>query len=64
MKRIKTGDNVKIMTGALKGTIAEVERIAEEVLPEGYAIGWIGQAFQEKRLGSSAATAFIFGIHF
>ena len=42
--------------------IAEVERIAEEVLPEGYAIGWIGQAFQEKRLGSSAATAFIFGI--
>ena len=27
MKRIKTGDNVKIMTGALKGTIAEVERI-------------------------------------
>lgn len=27
MKRIKTGDSVKITTGALKGTIAEVERI-------------------------------------
>lgn len=27
MKRIKSGDSVKIMTGALKGTIAEVERI-------------------------------------
>ena len=42
--------------------IAEVERIGEEVLPEGYAIGWVGQAFQEKRLGASASTAFIFGI--
>lgn len=27
MKRIKVGDSVKIMSGALKGTIAEVERI-------------------------------------
>lgn len=42
--------------------IAEVERIAEEVLPDGYAIGWTDQAFQEKRLGASASTAFIFGI--
>lgn len=28
MKRIKTGDSVKIMTGALKGTVAEVEKIS------------------------------------
>ena len=42
--------------------IAEVERIANEVLPEGYAIGWVAQAYQEKRLGASASTAFIFGI--
>ncbi|MBQ5766822.1 MAG: efflux RND transporter permease subunit, partial [Burkholderiaceae bacterium] len=42
--------------------IAEVERIAAEVLPAGYAIGWVAQAFQEKRLGSSAAMAVIFGI--
>ena len=42
--------------------IAEVERIGVEMLPEGYAIGWTGQAFQEKRLGASASTAFIFGI--
>lgn len=27
MKRVKTGDSVKVMTGTLKGTIAEVERI-------------------------------------
>ena len=42
--------------------IAEVERIANEVLPAGYAIGWVAQAFQEKRLGSSAAMAVVFGI--
>lgn len=42
--------------------INEVERIAAETLPEGYAVGWIGQAFQEKRLGASATTAFVFGI--
>ena len=29
MKRIKTGDSVKITTGALKGTIAEVEHISD-----------------------------------
>lgn len=27
MKRIKTGDSVKVMAGSLKGTITEVERI-------------------------------------
>ena len=27
MKRIKTGDKVKIMTGSLKGKVAEVERL-------------------------------------
>ncbi len=42
--------------------IAEVERIAEQILPEGYAIGWVDQAFQEKRLGASATTAVVFGI--
>ena len=42
--------------------IAEIERISKEVLPTGYAIGWVGQAYQEKRLGSTASTAVIFGI--
>lgn len=28
MKRIKTGDTVKVITGSLKGTIAEVEKIS------------------------------------
>ncbi len=42
--------------------IAEVERIAAQILPEGYAVGWVDQAFQEKRLGASATTAVVFGI--
>lgn len=42
--------------------IAEVERIAKEVLPEGYHIGWVDQAYQEKTLGSTASVAVIFGI--
>ena len=41
-------------------------RIAEEVgaavLPEGYTIEWTGQAYHEKRIGSSSATAFGFGL--
>ncbi len=57
----------RIMGQAVAGVssgeaIAEVERIASEVLSDGYAIGWVAQAFQEKRLGASASTAFIFGI--
>ena len=39
-----------------------VESMAEEYLPEGYAIEWIGQAWQEKRIGSSSIAAFAFGL--
>ena len=40
------------------------EETAREVLPEGYSIGWVAQAWQEKRIGRSSATAFSFGILF
>ncbi|MCI5850920.1 MAG: efflux RND transporter permease subunit [Sutterellaceae bacterium] len=39
-----------------------VEETAEKVLPEGYAVSWVDQAWQEKRIGSSSTTAFAFGI--
>jgi len=42
--------------------IALVERIARETLPEGYDIAWTGQAFQEKRTGSSSIQAFVFAL--
>lgn len=39
-----------------------VEELAQEHLPEGYTIEWVGQAYHEKRIGASSATAFGFGI--
>jgi len=39
-----------------------IEEVANEVLPQGYTISWIGTAYQEKQLSSSSSTAFVFGI--
>lgn len=41
-----------------------IEEVANEVLPEGYAISWIGTAYQEKQISSAGSLAFIFGIIF
>lgn len=41
-----------------------IEEVAKEVLPQGYTIGWIGSAYQEKQISGSSTTAFIFGIIF
>ena len=48
---VSTGNAIKI-----------VEEVARESLPEGYSMAWTGQAFQEKRAGSTSAIAFGFGI--
>ncbi|MEP7155097.1 MAG: multidrug efflux RND transporter permease subunit [Betaproteobacteria bacterium] len=42
--------------------IRAVEEVAAASLPEGYQIAWTGQAFQEKRAGSSSIYAFGFAI--
>ena len=39
-----------------------VEETADATLPEEYSVEWIGQAWQEKRIGSSSAAAFGFGL--
>ena len=39
-----------------------VETIANNVLPDGYTLAWTGQAFQEKRTGTSSIVAFVFAI--
>lgn len=49
--QVSTGDAIKI-----------VETVAKETLPEGYDLAWTGQAFQEKRAGTTSAVAFGFGI--
>jgi multidrug efflux pump len=38
--------------------IKAVEDVAAATVPEGYAIAWSGQAFQEKRTGRASAVAF------
>ena len=57
----------KVMGNSLPGistgeAIRIVEEVAREVLPTGYELAWTGQAFQEKRTGSTSAIAFGFGI--
>ncbi len=42
--------------------VALVEQMAEELLPDGYGISWTGQAWHEKRIGSSSKIAFGFGV--
>ncbi len=39
-----------------------VEETAAATLPEGYTIAWSGQAYQEKRTGTSSVVAFVFAI--
>jgi multidrug efflux pump len=42
--------------------LAAVERIAAEALPPGFSHAWSGSAFEEKRAGSTAVVAFVFGV--
>ena len=42
--------------------IAEMERLAAEVLPDGMTLEWAGLALEEKQSGSTATVAFAFGL--
>lgn len=44
--------------------IAAFEQVAAEVLPEGYTLGWIGEAYQQKESASAGNQAFLFGLLF
>ena len=57
----------QIMGAAVQGVssgaaIRIVEETARDYLPPGYQVEWIGQAYHEKRIGASSATAFGFGL--
>ncbi len=59
--------SAKVLGNAAPGfssgqAIQAVEQVAKEVLPEGFRIEWVGQAFQEKRTGNASIIAFVFGI--
>ncbi|HEX6591409.1 MAG TPA: efflux RND transporter permease subunit, partial [Moraxellaceae bacterium] len=42
--------------------LAAMEEIAAEVLPSDFGHAWSGQAYEEKKAGSTAAVVFIFGM--
>ncbi len=57
----------KVMGNGVPGissgeAIRLVEEVASQALPEGYTIAWTGQAFQEKRTGTSSIIAFVFAV--
>jgi len=42
--------------------LAAMEEIAREVLPEGFSFAWSGQAYEEKKAGSTAGVVFAFAL--
>ena len=42
--------------------IRAMEQTAREILPQGYDFSWSGMAYEEKKSGSTSASAFIFGL--
>ena len=76
VKRISGSDSLRRMNGylaaqfmgaAVEGVssgeaIRVVEEVADEILPEGYGIEWTGQAWHEKRIGSSSSAAIFYGL--
>ena len=44
--------------------IAAFEAVAKEVMPDGYSLGWVGEAYQEKQSSNSGNQAFLFGLLF
>ncbi|CAN8140398.1 multidrug efflux pump RND permease AcrB [uncultured Thiomicrorhabdus sp.] len=44
--------------------LAAFEEVAAEVLPDGYSLGWVGEAYQQKKSADSGNQAFLFGLLF
>jgi multidrug efflux pump len=67
VQRFNGFPSIKIMGNPSPGTssgeaIAAMEQVAAEVLPQGYTTAWIGSAYQEKQVSSSAAITMIGGL--
>ena len=54
--------NVNAAQGYSTGDVIRTVDAESQYLPSGYYVDWTGQAFHEKRIGSSSATAFAFGL--
>jgi multidrug efflux pump len=42
--------------------LAALDRLATQYLPDGYALEWAGQAYEERQSGSSSLWTFVFGL--
>lgn len=54
--------NVNAAQGYSTGDVIRAVDAENQYLPSGYYVDWTGQAFHEKRIGSSSAAAFAFGL--
>lgn len=54
--------NVNAAQGYSTGDVIQAVDAESQYLPSGYYVDWTGQAFHEKRIGSSSAAAFAFGL--
>lgn len=54
--------NVSAAQGYSTGDVIQAVDAESQYLPSGYYVDWTGQAFHEKRIGSSSAAAFAFGL--
>lgn len=54
--------NVNTAQGYSTGDVIRTVDTESQYLPSGYYVDWTGQAFHEKRIGSSSAAAFAFGL--
>lgn len=54
--------NVNAAQGYTTGDVIRTVDAESQYLPSGYYVDWTGQAFHEKRIGSSSAAAFAFGL--
>lgn len=54
--------NVNAAQGYSTGDVIRAVDAESQYLPSGYYVDWTGQAFHEKRIGSSSAATFAFGL--
>jgi multidrug efflux pump len=67
MTRFNNFPAVKITANPAPGyssgqAIAALERIGAQVLPSDFGLAWSGEAFEEKKAGSTSASVFAFGL--
>jgi multidrug efflux pump len=67
MTRFNNFPAVKITANPAPGyssgqAIAALERVGAQVLPSDFGLAWSGEAFEEKKAGSTSASVFAFGL--